>query len=222
MAVRPEEPGRSPDRRSARLRRGARYRDHRYTSPTPRADGTAGSVAALESSSTMGGMLPRAHTVGIPHRSGWLEYRSRRRRMPPSASRAARSGRAKPPAPTPTRSSPAASTRCRTTRLTPGTSLTMRLLILEHLVRQLRPVGRHPILGRDGADRDDVRVDPAVAHHADRADRREDREALPQAAIQVRRLDLVDDDPVASRNVSRRSAVTSPMIRIARPGPGNG
>ena len=55
-------------------------------------------------------LIPSEYPIG----PGWLEYRSRRRRMPPSASRAARSGRAKAPAPTPTRSSPAASTRCRT------------------------------------------------------------------------------------------------------------
>ena len=61
---------------------------------------------------------------------------------------------------------------------------------------QLGPVGGHPVVARDRPDGDDVRVGPAVAHDADRADRGQDRERLPQAAVQAGRLDLVDHDPV--------------------------
>ena len=84
-----------------------------------------------------------------------------------------------------------------TTRLTPGTSFTIRLTDLaQDVVRQLRPVGGHAVLGRHGADRHDVRVGPVVAHDAHRTDGREDRERLPDAAVEPRGLDLVDDDPV--------------------------
>ena len=90
----------------------------------------AGSVAALESS-TMGGMLPRAHTVGIPHRSGVAG-------VPVSASAHAALGESR--SSLRPRESPCSYSHSivaggfdemsYTTRLTPGTSLTMRLLIL--------------------------------------------------------------------------------------------
>src|SRR5215203_2438147 len=37
----------------------------------------------------------------------------------------------------------------------------------EHVVRELRPVGGHAVLRGHGADGDDVRVCPVVAHDAD-------------------------------------------------------
>ena len=66
----------------------------------------------------------------------------------------------------------------------------------QHVVRQPRPVGGHPVVAGHRADGDHVGVGPAVAHHADRADRRQDREGLPQGPIQPGALDLVDHDPV--------------------------
>src|SRR5689334_4831955 len=68
--------------------------------------------------------------------------------------------------------------------------------LAEHVVRELGPVGRHPVLGRHGPDRDDVRIGPPVAHDADTPHRGEDREALPERSVQAGALDLVDDDPV--------------------------
>src|SRR6185503_6060284 len=60
---------------------------------------------------------------------------------------------------------------------------------------------------------------PAIAHDPDRSDRRQDREALPQAAIEVRGLDLVDDDPVrlAKRVQSLRGDLADDADREAGP-----
>ena len=68
--------------------------------------------------------------------------------------------------------------------------------LAEDVVGELRPVGRHPVLGGHRPDRDDVRVGPPVAHDADAPDRGQDRERLPDASVEAGRLDLVDDDPV--------------------------
>src|SRR5215213_4863811 len=66
----------------------------------------------------------------------------------------------------------------------------------EDLVWQLRPVGRHPVLGGHRPNGDDVRIRSAVAHDAHGPNRRQDRERLPQRPVQTGALDLVDDDPI--------------------------
>src|SRR5438105_3215937 len=66
----------------------------------------------------------------------------------------------------------------------------------QDLVRQSRPVGGHPVLALHGPHRYHVAVGAVVAHHADALQRRQDREGLPERAIETGSLDLVDDDPV--------------------------
>ena len=111
-----------------------------------------------------------------------------------------------------------------TTRLTPRTSLTMRLDDpRQELVRQPRPVRGHAVLRLDRAQRDRVLVGAVVAHDADRAHRQEHGEAParprgrgPAALISSTKI------ASASRSRSSRSLVTGPRQRTARPGPGNG
>src|SRR6266540_141796 len=67
---------------------------------------------------------------------------------------------------------------------------------LEQVVGQARPVSRHRVLRRHRPDHDRVRVRPLVALHADRADRGQDCEALPQLAVQARAPDLLLEDRV--------------------------
>src|SRR5262249_33062328 len=63
--------------------------------------------------------------------------------------------------------------------------------LLQEVVRQPRPVGRHRVVGRDGANHDDVAVRALVALDADGADVRKHAERLPQLAIQAGLADLV-------------------------------
>ena len=94
----------------------------------------------------------------------------------------------------------------------------------QHVVRHAGPVGRHGVLAGHRAQHDRVAVRAAVALHAHRADVGEQHHgALPDLAVQARR----GRAPRArsrrpARSMSSRSSVTSPMIRMPRPGPGNG
>ena len=112
-----------------------------------------------------------------------------------------------------------------TTRLTSRTSLVIRVLMrLQHLVGQPAPVGGHRVLAGHRAQHDRVTVRPAVALDPDRADvgQQHDRE-LPDVAVEPGRGELGPGDRVGPRGASpSRSAVTSPMTRMASPGPGTG
>src|SRR6185295_18897880 len=66
----------------------------------------------------------------------------------------------------------------------------------QDLVRQLRPISGHAVVRGHRANCYHVRVRSTIPHDAHAADRREDGERLPDAAVQPGRLDLVDDDPV--------------------------
>src|SRR5256712_5406332 len=67
---------------------------------------------------------------------------------------------------------------------------------LEEVLRETRPVRRHEVLGRHGAERDERAVRAVVALHTDAAHRREDREGLRDGAIEVRRPQLLEEDGV--------------------------
>src|SRR5687767_8642859 len=62
--------------------------------------------------------------------------------------------------------------------------------LLEQVVGQPRPVGRHRVVGGHGADRDQVAVRALVALHADGADVGQHAEGLPQLAVQAGLADL--------------------------------
>ena len=84
-----------------------------------------------------------------------------------------------------------------TTRLTAGISLTIReATSLDEVVGQAGPVGGHRVVGGDGADRDRVAVRARVALHADRADRGQHRERLPELAVEAGPADLLLQDRV--------------------------
>src|SRR5882724_2735772 len=55
----------------------------------------------------------------------------------------------------------------------------------QELIRQSRPVRGHRVLAHDGAQRDDVRVGPEVAHDTDGPDGQEDREGLPHRPLEA-------------------------------------
>ena len=67
---------------------------------------------------------------------------------------------------------------------------------LEHVVREARPVRGHRVLGGDGADHDRIRVRALVPLHADRADRGQHGEALPELAVEVGAADLLEQDRI--------------------------
>src|SRR5881396_617606 len=66
----------------------------------------------------------------------------------------------------------------------------------EEIAGQPRPIGRHAVGRGDGADGDHVLVGALVAHDADRLDRQEDGERLPEVAVEAGRADLLLDDRV--------------------------
>ena len=94
----------------------------------------------------------------------------------------------------------------------------------QHVVGQPGPVGGHGVLAGDRAQHDRVAVGAAVALHADAADVGEQHHrALPDLAVQAGRGELLAGDGVGlAQHRPAVRAVTSPTIRIARPGPGNG
>ena len=95
--------------------------------------------------------------------------------------------------------------------------------VREQVVREPRPVGRHAVDALDGADRDDVLVGALVAHHADGLHRQQHGERLPERAVEPGGVDLARRRWRRRRAGSRAApASTSPRMRIARPGPGNG
>ncbi len=59
-----------------------------------------------------------------------------------------------------------------------------------------RPVRRHAVDARDGAEREDVLVRPPVAHDADRLHRQQHRERLPDLVVEAARAQLVEPDRV--------------------------
>src|SRR5258705_2336705 len=61
----------------------------------------------------------------------------------------------------------------------------------EEIAGQSRPVGRHAVGRGDGADGDHVLVGALVAHDADRLDRQEDGERLPEVAVEAGPTDLL-------------------------------
>src|SRR5437762_10016501 len=68
--------------------------------------------------------------------------------------------------------------------------------LCQDLVRQAGPVGGHAVLTLHRAHRHHVAVGAVVAHHPNALQRRQDRESLPQRAVESGGFDLVDDDPV--------------------------
>src|ERR1700722_2967961 len=67
---------------------------------------------------------------------------------------------------------------------------------LEELVGQTRPTSCHRVLARDRTDDDRIAVRTLVAHHPDGADRRQNREVLPDRPVEAGLFDLVEDDRV--------------------------
>src|SRR2546428_2835500 len=66
----------------------------------------------------------------------------------------------------------------------------------QDVVRQPRPVGGHAVLALHSSHRHHVAVGAVVTHHAHALQRGQDREGLPERAIEPGGFDLVDDDPV--------------------------
>ena len=62
----------------------------------------------------------------------------------------------------------------------------------QQCVGQLGPVGGHEVAGLHRAQRDDIVVGAAVAHHADALDRQEDRERLARQVVPALPADRVD------------------------------
>ena len=84
-----------------------------------------------------------------------------------------------------------------TTRLTPGTSLAMRVEMRPSTSYGMRePVCGHCIFAADCADSDDVSVGAEVAGNADAAGVGQDREALPDFAVEVVLAYLIHNDGV--------------------------
>jgi hypothetical protein len=84
-----------------------------------------------------------------------------------------------------------------TTRLTPRTSLMIRLDVLARTSSgQPRPVGGHAVRRADGPDGHDVVVGPLVPHDAHRADGQEDREGLPELVVETGLEDLLLHDGI--------------------------
>src|SRR4029077_7637210 len=67
---------------------------------------------------------------------------------------------------------------------------------LQQFVRQACPVGGHRVLGSDRADHDRVAVGALVALDADGADRRQNRKALPELAVEAGLAHLFEQDRV--------------------------
>src|SRR5438094_1881131 len=68
----------------------------------------------------------------------------------------------------------------------------------QEIGRQPRPVGGHAVGGMHGPDRHHVLVRALVTHHADRLDRQEDREGLPELLVELRAANLLLDDGVGA------------------------
>ena len=84
-----------------------------------------------------------------------------------------------------------------TTRLTPWTSLTIRVEIRARRSGVAgKPVGGHPVHALDEPDGDDLLVGALVAHDPDRPDREQDGEGLPEVVIDAGPADLLEDDLV--------------------------
>src|SRR5262245_49741706 len=66
----------------------------------------------------------------------------------------------------------------------------------QDLVREPRPIRRHGVLADYGAERDDLRVRPVVAHDPHGAHRQQHGEGLPERAAQAGGLDLLLHDGV--------------------------
>src|SRR5690606_24485748 len=66
----------------------------------------------------------------------------------------------------------------------------------EELLREIDPVGRHPVARLDDAKRDDVLVGPLVAHHSHGLDREEHREGLPDVRVVAIGANLLLDDRI--------------------------
>ena len=110
-----------------------------------------------------------------------------------------------------------------TTRLTPGTSFTMRLEILPRTsygsLAQSAVIPSSDVTARIATTFAYVRPSPMTP-----TDRTGVRIANDCHTLRYSPAALISSMTIqsASRSVSRRSAVTSPRMRIARPGPGNG
>ena len=112
--------------------------------------------------------------------------------------------------------------RSRHTRLTCGISLMIASRSSRAGRRAGGPSRRSSRPRRYRPDDDRVGVRARVALHADRADGRQHGEALPELAVEPGAAHLLVRIASASRRISSRSRVTSPMIGSPGPGPGNG
>jgi len=123
---------------------------------------------------------------------------------------------------TPTRSSPAASSRSRTrNRVDAGTSATCARHDSEDLRRDCGPVRGSWRSRPDGPDRTEHCGRSPRRHHTDRPHRQEDRERCQCAGTALPGCRRDDDGPSAARTISSRSGVTSPMCATSEArGPG--
>src|SRR5580692_7872694 len=64
----------------------------------------------------------------------------------------------------------------------------------QNLIRNSDPVRGHAILAFDDAERNAVFVGSLIPHDADRADRQEHRERLPDLIVPIGSLHFIDDD----------------------------
>ena len=91
---------------------------------------------------------------------------------------------------------------------------------VQNIVGDTGPVSGHKIIGRDGAKGQGMVIGAAIAHDAHRAGIGENGEELFWASRDLESSSRKMKS--ARRRVSAFSLVTSPMMRMASPGPGKG
>jgi hypothetical protein len=94
--------------------------------------------------------------------------------------------------------------------------------LAQHVPGELEEVGGHAVGGGDRAQGQHVLIGAGVAHDADRLDRQQHGEGLPDLVVEAGLADFVQVDGVGLLQVATFSGVISPGMRMARPGPGNG
>lgn len=92
----------------------------------------------------------------------------------------------------------------------------------QQVIGQTRPIDGHEVVGRHGTDGQHEVVRALVAHHADGTGVGQHGEILVDVAVKARQRDFLAENRVALANGFQFVGVMSPMMRMARPGPGNG
>ena len=92
----------------------------------------------------------------------------------------------------------------------------------QNIPRHIVALSRHKVGGGHGTQGHSVVIGTLVTHHADAAHIGQGGVILVDLLIQTRLGDLLTPDCVCILHDGNLSGVTSPMMRMPRPGPGNG